>query len=186
MLERRAHGAHVGPSSRTSQYADLIGGLQLVNRHWPEAVTAFTGAIKADDIIDATTDTLDAMQSESQSMHSAYADAAYCLLHQGRWEEAFLTLERGNARTLGRGFEAVVGLIPLIQRASLTGRGELTPAQLLEVNLNELELLKMYAAQDPQNDGNEQQQSLIRAELPALVEKVREIRAVAAAVPIRH
>lgn len=159
----------------------LIGGLQLVSRHWPEAVAAFTAAIKVDDIIDATTDTLDAMQSESQSMHSAYADAAYCLLHQGRWEEAFLTLERGNARTLGRGFEAIVA-DPLNPASTVTGRGELTPAQLLEVNLNELELLKMYAAQDPQNDGNEQQQSLIRAELPALVAKVREIRAAAAAV----
>ena len=161
----------------------LLGGLHLVSGRWSEATASFTAAIKADDIIDATTDTLDAMQSESQSMHSAYADAAYCLLRLGRWDEAFLTLEKGNARTLGRGFEAVVA-DPLNGASTPAGENNLTPAQLLEVNLNALALSKTYAAQQsPDDRANLQSQSAtIRAELPALVAKVREARAAAAAV----
>ena len=159
----------------------LIGGLHLVSNRWSEASAAFTAAIMADDIIDATTDTLDAMQSESQSMHSAYADAAYCLLRLGRWEEAFLTREKGSARTLGRGFEAVIA-DPLHPASAPAGKGELAPAQILEARLCALDVLRTYAAQGSPDPANLKSQDAIRAELPALVAKVREARAATAAV----
>lgn len=157
----------------------LIGGLHLVSGRWSEATSAYTAAIKADDIIDATTDTLDAMESESQSMHSAYADAAYCLLRLGRWEEAFLTLEKGKARTLGRGFEAVLA-DPL--NPATTRKREPAPGQLLEVNLAGLDLLKAYAAEGQPDSINLQSQNTISTQLPALLAEVREARAAAAAV----
>lgn len=159
----------------------LVGGLHLVSYRWSEASAAYAAAIKADDIIDATTDTLDAMQSESQNMHSAYVDAAYCLLRLGRWEEAFLILEKGSARTLGRGFEAAFA-DPLNPDGEPTGENQLTPAQLLEASLDALDALRTYAAQGSPDPANLKSQDAIRAELPELVVKVREARAAIAAV----
>ncbi len=160
----------------------LLGKLHFGMAQWSEATAAFTAAIKADDLIDTTTLTLDAMQSESQSMHSAYAEAAYSLLRLGCWNEGFLTLEKGNARMLGRGFEAVAA-DSLNQPATVGGESDLSPAQLLEFNLSALGLLQANVARSSEKDpANRQLQDTIRAEIPDLLAKVQETRAGAAAI----
>lgn len=156
---------------RTTQIA--LGDLHLRNRRWTEAAAAYAGAIEADDMLMSMTDTMDASESEAEGMGSTYADAAYCLLRLERFEEAFLTLDKGNARTLGRGLEVV--LTGSQDAAAAEG---LTPAQLLEAQLDAVD----YLATKEDDPAARALESKIRVELPGLFAQVREARVAAASI----
>jgi CHAT domain-containing protein/tetratricopeptide (TPR) repeat protein len=145
----------------------LLGSVYLSSRRWKEAESSFAAAIMADERIADTADSLDAISSEILKAGTTYADAAYCQLQLGSFEEAFLTMEKGTARVLGRAFETDLG----------ADRNELSPAQRLEVDLAFLDLLPILSASSPDDPQWVRTAEKIREELPERISKAREVRA---------
>ncbi|HWC99305.1 MAG TPA: CHAT domain-containing tetratricopeptide repeat protein [Candidatus Sulfopaludibacter sp.] len=137
---------------RASQIA--LAGIYLATRQWELATAAYQSAIAADRVLISLARTLAGSLHEFSAIGPAYSDAAYCLLRLGRFEEAFLTLEKGKARLLSE--PGLLSKPPEVQSLEL----KMTLLDVLDAQADKL---------------NEEQRNLAQAtrdELPGLLERV--------------
>ena len=157
----------------------LIGNLHFVARRWADASSAYQAAIQADEKIAAGSDSLDFQLSEGDGRGSTYSDAAYSLLRLERFGEAFLTMEKGRARVLARGFkDGATDSTDSKDSKDSADRSnsecEISPSQLLQVDFMTLYSLAEREAQTPEYQKLREQ---IRAELPSVRAQAGKARA---------